>query len=697
MCYDFHCHRQAELRQKRQAQAVADAKAEADRKRLEAAKVQVFPGMTSPPGPAPALPPSPSRSSSSSSNSIRSSLSTSSAKPVQTASSCSESTWPPAFRLEALCKQGHGIAVDATRGVVVVSSFNSDYMLYVYSLADGSMKRWFGGQGAGKGQFHWAAGGLCMTPRGTVLVAEYYHNRLQEVSIEDGSWVRFVGEGVLERPQRVHCSETVIAVSDTDQHCVTLVSWVDGSLLARCGSGLGSGNGQLNGPRGLRLLANGGGVVVADTGNDRLCVFSLAGEFVRAVCGGKSPRDVVECDGDASFIVANLDANTVSKVSAATGVVTPFGATGTASGQFSMPAALALVDSDPRSASLVVMDFGNKRFQVFSLTSASPSVASAAVTMAAVPVAAGAVTVPLAVTIDSDSSPLAVSWPPVGGTKAPCVKGHGIAVDVARARVVVSGDADKKLYVYSLADGLLVRSFGGAGAGKGQFNWSYGGLCVTPRGTVLVAERGNKRLQEVDVDDGSHVRFVADDGALAAPDYVDCSDALIAVAETMRHRVTLLSWATGKTLAWFGGHGHRDGQLESPQGLRLLADGSGVVVADCRNHRLCVFSTAGAFLRSVDVSSPCDVAECDAGACFLVVNAGDCTLWKVPAVPAPARKSWRSYGAGKLNSPVAVAVVAGAADWDATMAEAAPGVGTGTGTRLVVLESEGKQFQVLRA
>ena len=83
------------------------------------------------------------------------------------------------------------------------------------------------------------------------------------------------------------------------------------------------------------------------------------------------------------------------------------------------------------------------------------------------------------------------SWPPVFVRKAACVPGWGMTVDFARGLVVVSGHwngANKyKLSVYSLADGSLTRTVGR----EGQFNWSAGGLCMTPRGTVLVAEYNN--------------------------------------------------------------------------------------------------------------------------------------------------------------------------------------------------------------
>ena len=279
-------------------------------------------------------------------------------------------SWPPVFARKAACVKGYGMAVDASRGFVVVSASDVDMKLYGYSLADGSLVRSLGSEGSGKGQFSWQYGGLCMTPRGTLLVAECNNNRVQEVTVDDGSWVRFVGVGVLVNPDYVTCSESVIAVSETEKHRVVLLSWADGSLLARFGSN-GSGDGQLRFPRGLRLLADGsGGVVVADGSNDRLCFFTASGAFVRSLPTGKCPLDVVEVDGGASFVVTNADSHALCKVSGAGGAVTPFGGLGSGSGQFYAPVALAIV---PRSSSgsssggsdeLVVLEHNSSRFQV---------------------------------------------------------------------------------------------------------------------------------------------------------------------------------------------------------------------------------------------------------------------------------------------------------------------------------------------
>ena len=46
-----------------------------------------------------------------------------------------------------------------------------------------------------------------------------------------------------------------------------------------------------------------------------------------------------------------------------------------------------------------------------------------------------------------------------------------------------------------MGDGSLVKVIGRAGAGKGEFDFNFGGICATSRGSLLVAEFGNNRVQ----------------------------------------------------------------------------------------------------------------------------------------------------------------------------------------------------------
>ena len=269
----------------------------------------------------------------------------------------------PVFARKFPCGKCAGVAVDAARGLVVVSNVD-DCKLYVYQLADGALVRSFGGKGYGKGQFNWGYGGLCLTPRGTVLVAEGNNRRVQEVNVDDGSHVRFFGEAVVVAPNCVDCNDSVVAVADLDDGFVSLLSWPDGSFLRQFGN-TGCYEEALYRAYGVRLLSDGSGVVVADQDNYRLSIFSMAGAFVRSF-SLEGPYDVVECDGGASFIVTSWMTNAVSKVSVATGAVVPVGSSGSGDGQWAGPAGLTLVGPvGDRGSELVVVDFGNQCVQVF--------------------------------------------------------------------------------------------------------------------------------------------------------------------------------------------------------------------------------------------------------------------------------------------------------------------------------------------
>jgi hypothetical protein len=265
------------------------------------------------------------------------------------------------IRRSIACLKSYGICVVVPHGLVVVSDHNAN-KLHMYSLINGTLIRSIGSKKDGKGQFRLGCGGLCVSPDGdSVLVAEYHNNCVQQVRIVDGSWVRFVGKGVLESPQYVDCNAAVIAVSEW-YHRISVLSWADGSVRAQFGS-YGSGPGQLDRPCGVRLLADGSGVVVADLDNHRLCVFTLSGEFVTAVGseeqGLSKPSDVLECASDGSFIVANFHGDSFIKVSRNGVHFDVYCKQGSGDGEFNHPTALAALPND----GCLVVDSGNRRVQ----------------------------------------------------------------------------------------------------------------------------------------------------------------------------------------------------------------------------------------------------------------------------------------------------------------------------------------------
>ena len=250
-------------------------------------------------------------------------------------------------------------------------------------------------------------------------------------------------------------------------------------------------------------------------------------------------------------------------------------------------------------------------------------------------------------------------WPPVLALEAKCVNRCGMAVDAARSLVVVTGrsDSEKQLYVYSLGDGSLLRSFDSGVPGYCQ------GLCITPRGTLLVAESYGTRLLELDVSDGKRVQNIGV-GVLSCPAFVDCNDSAIAVTERplfYSSRVKLLSWPDGILMAQISKKAIPKGM--DPYGLRLLSGGGGVAVADNENKRICIFSTTGVLVRAIPVpdvgTTLWDVTECDGGANLLVVGDRLCKVSAATGEIVPGTEPQPYDGA-------ALALVSGDGDTDST-------------------------------
>ncbi len=242
------------------------------------------------------------------------------------------------------CIHVHGMCVAPNHGLIMVTDHDT-MQLRMYSLADWSLVRTIGVRGSGREQFHFRWGGLCVSSDGdSVLVAEWGNHRVQQVRIVDGAWVRFVGEGVLEKPDFVDCNGAVIAVSEWACHRISVLSWADGRVRARFGS-YGSVPGQLRFPRGVRLLADGSGLAVADSWNHRLCVFTLNGGLVAA--GGSREQgmwyscDVLECVSDGGFIVANFYGKDLVKCSRHDAKIRAHGEKGDIAVQ--LPSALSLL------------------------------------------------------------------------------------------------------------------------------------------------------------------------------------------------------------------------------------------------------------------------------------------------------------------------------------------------------------------
>ncbi len=176
-----------------------------------------------------------------------------------------------------------------------------------------------------------------------------------------------VGEGrQVVGPKGVAASADHVAVSEWKKDEVSRISLFDrtsGDLVRRIGS-LGSGNGQLNAPSGLRFSRDGTLIMVADDINRRVSQFNTGdGTFdkhivVFTVDQGQ-PTDVEEVDG--GWIVPCWNKNTLYKAPVGGGAPIVVAGPGAGPGQLEYPTAVAVL---PGGSYLVRERDNGGRFQV---------------------------------------------------------------------------------------------------------------------------------------------------------------------------------------------------------------------------------------------------------------------------------------------------------------------------------------------
>ncbi len=177
---------------------------------------------------------------------------------------------------------------------------------------------------------------------------------------------------------------------------------------------------------------------------------------------------------------------------------------------------------------------------------------------------------------------------------------NGVAVSRDGSTLLVSDwdGGSNAIHVFRVSDGARLRVIGGAGDGPLQFK-NPRQVWVASDGFVFVADLGNDRVQVLTPRLDFHT-FVGV-GQLEGPVGVCASDDVVTASEAGAHRISVFNRCDGALLRRFGCQGGGDGQLYYPQGLCLMSGHSHVAVADYSNHRACVFSVEGEFVRHVGV------------------------------------------------------------------------------------------------
>ena len=258
-----------------------------------------------------------------------------------------------------------GLAVTRDGSLFAVSNGRT-HMITVYSTVDGSETVSFGSWGNGPGQFD-RPQKLCITPRDTLLVAEYgrWNQRVQEVTMA-GVHIRYIGEGVFgEGIWGIACNDEHVAVTKygyTTLNRVLLFNYATGCLVNQF-AGFGSGGGHIAHSSGVRFTPDNQHIIVVDTfNNKRLSMFTVDGVWVKHIGvgvlgGGWSDVDFT---ADGRIIVADYWNHRVCIFAADGVMISSWGSRGSSDGQFEYPTALAISGDK-----LLVLDANSARAQVF--------------------------------------------------------------------------------------------------------------------------------------------------------------------------------------------------------------------------------------------------------------------------------------------------------------------------------------------
>jgi len=239
---------------------------------------------------------------------------------------------------------------------------------------------------------------------------------------------------------------------------------------------------------------------------------------------------------------------------------------------------------------------------------------------------------------------------------------RGLTLSADGSLMVVSNVSTHRLLVYRVRDGGLVRSFGGRGAAAGQFHNPFR-LCMTATDSVLVADSGNVRIQEVTLE-GAHVKYIGV-GVIAGGLFgMAAHGDLVAAASfgsTQAFCILLFSYTSGTLLRQFGTRGSGVGQFCHLTGIRFTAEGRHLVLADYRNSRVTVVTVEGALVRHIGVGvlayRVSDVAVLFTGE-LVVSDTCNHRVCVFSGDNGTLLRSWgtRGRGDGHLLRPVALAV-----------------------------------------
>jgi YD repeat-containing protein len=261
-------------------------------------------------------------------------------------------------------KRPADVAIDADHNIWVVDRENHRIQKFDGS---GQFIKAFGSQGSENGQLSWPSA-IAIDPEGDVWVADRGNHRVQQFN-QAGEFISKFGvtgggAGQLFAPEglAVDAKGNIWVATPTVFNIRVQKFSPSGELLKMVGAN-GSGPGQFNQPAAIAVGPE-GNVLVADRGNNRVQVFSEAGDFVRQWKGWGDAAftpSAIDVDEQGTVWVGDIGKHRVLGFTAYGDLLAQFGSQGSGGGQFNLSAPVGL-EADP-SGDVWLADSGNHRLE----------------------------------------------------------------------------------------------------------------------------------------------------------------------------------------------------------------------------------------------------------------------------------------------------------------------------------------------
>jgi YD repeat-containing protein len=522
----------------------------------------------------------------------------------------------------------------------------------------GTVEAEFGSAGTGDLEFS-SPFGIAKDPlNGYLYIADGGNNRI-EVLTTSGTFVEAIGWGVKDGKGELETCETA------------------------CKAGIpGSGNGQLNGPAGLRF-DSAGDLWVTETGNNRVEEFSPTGTYMSQFGskgsgnGQLSEPTGIAIDEGEIYIVDRGNAR-VEEFSPAGTYLSQFGSKGSERGQFSNPVSIV---ANENNGELYISDAGNNRIEVWTaagkfLDEFGTYGSGEGQLSYPTGIATGKANTFYAADQNNDRISEWITrnengarmsyFNQFGSTgsgsgqfshpDADAIDGHG--------NVWVSDFNNNRVEEFSAA-GTFLNAYGTHGSGQTQFSGPTGIAVNQSTGNVYVGDCGNHRVEEL----GEKGKYItAFGGAGSEPGEMGCPDGVkvdssgnVWVADSEHDRIEEYS-ATGTFIATFGTAGSEEGEFNDPTDVAFSGDN--VYVVDAGNHRVDELTPAGGWVSDFgqagggdrEFNEPADIATGPEGNLYIVDSGNDRVQELSDSGSFLASFASQGSGEGQLSGPIGIAL-----------------------------------------